>query len=67
VEFLAAGGVFEFALEHIRLAWTGLCLFRDICNGRLLITVTNILISKNRDYLSFLNAQWHFGSCQLTP
>jgi len=63
VWLLAAGGVFEVTL---RLAWVGPVLFRIICNDRLLITVTNILSSKSRDYLSFLNAQWHSGSCQLT-
>jgi len=66
VGLLSAGGAFEVILEHIRLAWVGLCLFRIIYNDRLLITVTNILSSKNRNYLSFPNAQWHSGSCQLT-
>jgi hypothetical protein len=65
VGLLAAGGAFEVTLEHIRLAGAGLGLFRIICNDRLALTVTNILISKSRDYLSFLNAQWHSGSCQL--
>lgn len=32
---LAAGGAFEVTLEHIRLAWAGLDLFRIICNDRL--------------------------------
>jgi hypothetical protein len=66
VWLLAVGGAFEVTLEHIRLAWVGPVLFRIICNDRLLITVTNILSSKSRDYQSFLNAQWHSGSCQLT-